>query len=278
GVKVYRDGAPVVMLDDAITSYTDAGLTPGQTYTYMVTSLNGPTETQGCPTVAATAPSPPPPVPLECPYNVTATEQPDGSILMRFTPPAPVDGLRVFRAASPLRLVATLPADATSYLDTNTTPGHLYRYMVVSFRAGEQSLDCSDVEITTQAAPPPPPPPPPGGIACPTNVAAVARDDGDILLTFTPPAGVEGIRVFRTDGAIQPLATLPPDATSYLDTTTEVGQGYAYMVMAFSGDLQSTGCPAMEVTAIPDLGSPWAIGAASAGSLALMAFVRRRKA
>ncbi|MEA3137784.1 MAG: hypothetical protein QOC71_2065, partial [Thermoplasmata archaeon] len=152
GVKVYRDGAPVVMLDDAITSYTDAGLTPGQTYTYMVTSHNGPTETQGCPTVAATAPSPPPPVPLECPYNVTATEQPDGSILMRFTPPAPVDGLRVFRAASPLRLVATLPADATSYLDTNTTPGHLYRYMVVSFRAGEQSLDCSDVEITTQAA------------------------------------------------------------------------------------------------------------------------------
>jgi hypothetical protein len=80
---------------------------------------------------------------------VDAVAQQDGSILVTFTPPAPIDGLRVYRAASPMRLVATLPADATSYHDTNTTPGHGYTYMVVSYRGEEQSPDCSAVEVTS---------------------------------------------------------------------------------------------------------------------------------
>jgi hypothetical protein len=108
-------------------------------------------------------------------------------------------------------------------------------------------------------------------------VTAVARDDGTILVSFTPPAPIDGVRVYRAASPMRLVATLPAGATSYLDSDTEVGHGYTYRLVAFRGDAESPDCGTHEVTAIPEFGSAWSLGLALVGGVAAVAWPKRRR-
>lgn len=118
-------------------------------------------------------------------------------------------------------------------------------------------------------------------IECPSDLAAVANDDGSITLAFTRAEGAEGTNVYRAEGEgeFAYLTTLSANAESYTDTTVSANTGYAYTVTALFGDQESEDCPIVEVTAIPDFPTLLGIGAATGGGLLAMALLgRRRKA
>lgn len=125
------------------------------------------------------------------------------------------------------------------------------------------------------ACEPTPPPPTP----CPTDVGAVANADGSITLSFTPAAGSDGSNLFRAegDGDFVFKGHLAAGASTTTDTDIEAGVAYSYMVTGTFGQLQSEGCGAVEVSAIPEF--PTGIAAALAGACGILsyAFLRRKK-
>ena len=137
------------------------------------------------------------------------------------------------------------------------------------------------VEECAPEEPPEEPEEPGEEIACPTDLAAVANDDGSITLTFTRAENAEGTNVYRAqgEGEFVYLTTLNANAESYTDTTVNANTGYAYTVTTLVGNEESEDCPIVEVTSIPDFPTLLGMGAATGGGLLAMALLgRRRKA
>lgn len=122
-------------------------------------------------------------------------------------------------------------------------------------------------------------PTPPEELVCPPDLAATANADGSITLTFTAAAGSDGTNVYRTDvdGHTDHLATLDGSVGTYTDLTAEAGAAYTYSVTALYGNEESEECPIVEVTVIPDLGTPIALAAAGVLGLGAYVMLRRRK-
>lgn len=119
----------------------------------------------------------------------------------------------------------------------------------------------------------------PGDLACPTDLAAIANEDGSITLTFTRAEGAEGTNVYRAEGEgdFVYLTTLSANAETYTDTTVAEATSYAYTVTALFGDQESQDCPVVEVTSIPDFPTMLGMGAATGGGLLAMALLGRRR-
>lgn len=114
---------------------------------------------------------------------------------------------------------------------------------------------------------------------CPSDLAAVANDDGSVTLTWTNAAASEGTNVYRAtgEGDFVYLVTLDANAESYTDTTVVANQGYAYTVTTLLGNGESEDCGVVEVTTIPELPTGLAIGLAAGGGVAAMALLGRRR-
>ncbi|MCA1818748.1 MAG: fibronectin type III domain-containing protein, partial [Halobacteriales archaeon] len=98
----------------------------------------------------ASTPPPPPPPALECPSDVSATANADGSITIGFTAAPGSDGTNVYRldADGDFQLLATVSANETSYTDTNTTAGSAYTYAVTALYGDRESQECPVVEAS----------------------------------------------------------------------------------------------------------------------------------
>lgn len=120
---------------------------------------------------------------------------------------------------------------------------------------------------------------PPEAMECPTELAATARGDGGVNLTFSPAPGSDGTNIYRAEGTgdFEFLATVGPGETAYADNTTEPGVTYTYTVTALYGDSETQECGQVEVTTIPDLPTFAAVGAAGVLGTAAYAVARRRK-
>lgn len=128
------------------------------------------------------------------------------------------------------------------------------------------------------AAQPPPgmgPHPPP---ACERTLTAQAQDDGHVLLEWEAAVEEHNVLFYRIlrDGEV--LAHT--NDTSYLDTTTEGGETYAYRVEAHgdgAGDTTVfTVCGEVEATAVPFFGGAIAMAIAIAGTIGGYVWARRR--
>jgi len=122
----------------------------------------------------------------------------------------------------------TLPADSTSYIDTDVALGNYYEYYVAALN-GTFMSDYSNLAAVdwTTAAP-----------AAPTNLAASVVSATQVDLSWTDNALNEtGYIVERSDngGAFVVIDNLPADSVTYSDLTTTGGNSYTYRVAATNG-------------------------------------------
>lgn len=89
--------------------------------------------------------------PPACPTGLTATPQPDGSVLLSFTPTPGSDATVVSRAVGDgdLEYLATVEAGNTTYLDSATAVGTSYTYSVDAVEGNLASHDCPTVTATS---------------------------------------------------------------------------------------------------------------------------------
>jgi len=155
GFNVYRDrnkaaGSPVTA-----TSFTDAGLSPGNTYRYTVAAIDfagvegaasNPLEVTTTGTSVVLAPTDP---------RIDAVS--DSSVALSWKAPAGVAGFDVFRGASSGGPYSKVNADLVtdpSFTDAGLTANTTYFYVVKSVDpAGGLSAPSSEVSAKTQMAP-----------------------------------------------------------------------------------------------------------------------------
>jgi len=126
-------------------------------------------------------------------------------------------------------IVATLPYDANSYIDTQLTPGTHYRYALESI---DLNGETSGLSLHAGIIVPAQPPLPPGQI---TAIAA----DNSILLRWDNPfdPSIKTIRVYRAtlNARAALLKELPADQTAFEDQTAKPSEQYFYYVVTVNG-------------------------------------------
>ncbi|MCX6085055.1 MAG: fibronectin type III domain-containing protein, partial [Caldiserica bacterium] len=139
--------------------------------------------------------------------------------------------VHVLRSASagPFVDIKGTSSSVTSWADTTCLPGTAYVYRLQAMRDSDVSdLSPASLSVTTLAAPVPVP-------AAPTSLTAVAQSPTAVALTWTDNATNETTyRVYRRDGTHivfgQVLPDLPPNTTSYQDTTVTPSSYYTYII------------------------------------------------
>ena len=129
-------------------------------------------------------------------------------------------------------LVADLPPNTQSFLDTGLEPATTYTYMVGAYHVTQEGKTYSpydgQVSATTTA---------PSSLAAPTNLAATPVGENDVRLTWNHalPAGLR-FNIERQAGgsAWSLVGTTPLGATSHNDLTALAGTAYSYRVRAVS--------------------------------------------
>ncbi|MBN1827151.1 MAG: T9SS type A sorting domain-containing protein [Candidatus Eisenbacteria bacterium] len=188
--RVWRDGAPVTILDGAALSWVDS-IAAG-TYIYGVSAGNacGWSDSAVASGTSAGIPA--------APSAVAASDTSCSFIYVTWSASADADSYRVWRDGAP---AATLDGAATAYEDTVASGAYLY-----GVSAGNRCgwSDSTVAEGSTLPAPVPP--------------AAVAASDTSCLFVFVAwdaVADADSYRVWR-DGA--PIAALDAPAAAYRDT------------------------------------------------------------
>jgi hypothetical protein len=152
-------GSLAVVSTAKSTSYADAGLAAGTTYSYAVTAVSKKgTSAPSATVTVATVPAPP--------TSLTATAQSATSVLLGWAGSRGAVGYQVWRStgtAGPA-LVATVgsagpgspgqevPVPPTSYTDTGLSPQTTYRYTLRAIGASGTSADSAPATVTTPPA------------------------------------------------------------------------------------------------------------------------------
>jgi fibronectin type 3 domain-containing protein len=202
-----------------VTSYVDAGLQNGQNYSYQIQATNTVGNSGSSNTATISIPTPP-----AQPTNLHVTQLTTSTIGLAWQiPPTNDDGVKIFRrdtTTSLYSLIATLPANTTSYTDTNLTPGSLHDYDVQTYNIGGFSGPAS-IELTLLTLPP-------------TGLTAVSGNN-HAQLSWTAPNGAMTYNVYRATVSggegTTPIAT-GISATTYQDAAVTSGTTYFYTVTA----------------------------------------------
>lgn len=122
--------------------------------------------------------------------------------------------------------VGSVGANTTMFVDATLATNSTYSYRVVATNAGVSSGPSNVVTLTTPVAPTTP------SGATPTLVTA-----NEIDFTWVDNSNNEtGFRILRStnNGEYFTLVTLPPNSTSYQDTTVQPGTIYSYHIQAYN--------------------------------------------
>jgi fibronectin type 3 domain-containing protein len=244
-----RDGAAGVfqqikLLDPNTTSYIDAGLSPGIEYTYRVRATNF--GSNSAPSNEATVTTPTPPA---TPSGAHTTFVSTNEIDLAWTDNATDETVyRVFRrkgSAGSYIIVATLPADATSFQDQGLAggalvPGTFYDYHIQAGNLAGFSDFAGANTFTITVAP-----------SAPSAVAG----DSSVTLQWTAPTGADTYNIYRgtsagNENAI-PIAT-GIVGTSFVDSSVANGVTVFYRVTAVNVGGESA--RSSEVSAQPQSG------------------------
>lgn len=110
-------------------------------------------------------------------------------------------------------------------------------------------------------------------------LTASAESDGKITLRWGSVFGATTYEVMRKDSELTPfvtIATLGPDATSYVDTNTTVGATYTYVVKPMANGHEAKWCAPVTITAVPFFSGPVMLGLVTVGALGAFVWMRRR--
>jgi fibronectin type 3 domain-containing protein len=246
-------GMAVVATLGNVTSVEDANVTCGQRYYYAVRAFNA--RNEGPPSAVADAvPSGPP----SAPQGLSAVPR-DGSVELRWSTPAndggaPVQGYRVLRGGDPSSLMPLghdLGPLELGILDADLTNGATYYYAVLAINAhGDGDLTDPPLGATPSTIP-----------SEPRDLRAV-RGDGEVTLTWQPPAldggrPVSGYRLYygKSPDSL-PYTCSTAAVTSFTIDHLRNGDTYYFKVAAVNvaGEGPLTG---QSVMAVP-LGRPGA--------------------
>jgi uncharacterized protein len=218
----------VARLDPNVTSYSDTGLLPSNTYYYGVVAYNGAgTSAPSNPASATTHPAaPPPPPPPAAPSALQANGASPTQINLQWTDNSGnEDGFRIERHSGDgnFGLIATVGPNVTSYSNGSLIEGTSYTYRVQAFNTGGASA------WSNPATPP----------LTPAGLLATGVSPSQVILTwFDTSNNEDGFRIERHtgDGNFTLIATVGPNITQYSDGSLNEGTAYTYRVRAFNGD------------------------------------------
>lgn len=241
GYQVLRGtsaGAETALATTTSGSYTDSGLTVGQTYFYKVVAANAAGTGTPSPEVSfsnATAPGVP---------SLTATAQ-TNQIALTWTAPsdggAAISGYVVRRGtASGAETTYTTLGAVTSYADTAVTPGVAYYYQVQAVNTvgtGAASPERTATPYTTAAAP----------------TLSATPGKTQVTLSWTVPnsggTSITGYQIYRsTTSGKEVLVQTISTGTTYIDSVPG-GVTYYYRVAAVTA--AGTGTLSREVAVSP---------------------------
>ena len=225
------------------TNTSDLNVTAGESYVYRVLASSSQGNSVSSNLLTVSVPQPPllePPLALTLTptgvYDaqlswIDASIHETGFLVERSTPPA---GFVV---------VASLPANALSYLDQGLRTDRVYRYRVSSFNAVVAGVSS---EVAFQLPTPPLP-------TAPDPLVAVARSQSQIDLSWGASNHEDELRVERSEsgGPFQTLLVLPRDTTSYQDGSGMTDTQYSYRVVATNANGSVT-TQAVSLRTLPD--------------------------
>src|SRR5262245_3542594 len=198
---------------------------------------------------------------VDSPSNLTATHDAGGVTLSWTDNASNETSVLVERRAAggAWAVVATLPANATSYRDLAVTAGSTYEYRVLSARDAIQSNYSGVVAVTLAPS-------------APTGLAASVVSSTRVNLVWVNVAGESGYKVERLTGGVwTQIATTAADVVNYSDTTAAAGAIYQYRVRATNSGGDSAYSPSAAVTMPNTLSAP-----AAPSSLTAFVNVNRR--
>jgi predicted secreted Zn-dependent protease len=238
GFKIYDFSTSQVIATTAndVTSYTFTNLTPATMYRYRVVAFNSAGESNGTAATFMTLPvvtKPNTPTNLKA-NNITATS----ATLTWLDNSNNEDGFNIYKDGL-TNLIATVPANTTSYALTNLSPATTYTYSIRAFNsAGESNVTATLFTTLTQTTVP----------NAPTNAQANNVTTTSVTLTWSDNANNEdGFKIYDFSTS-QVIATTANDVTSYTFTNLTPATMYRYRVVAFNSAGESNGTAATFMT------------------------------
>ncbi|MFZ5974691.1 MAG: fibronectin type III domain-containing protein [Bacillota bacterium] len=249
GYTVYRSttstGDYTPVKDTASTSYTDTGLTTGQTYYYKVEAYND-AGSSGLSSAASARPVP------AAPESVTAVSAASDSIMISWDAVAGADGYFIYRAASSTGEYSLIcNAKATSIIDRGLTLGQLYYYKVRAYKDIGSERFRSEYSKVVSARP---------VTSVPQSVKAVSASYNSIKISWGAVTGADGYMVCRSTSSTGTFtAFCNARVTSITDSGLTTGQTYYYMVRPYrfvnSVRLYGTQSPVVSAKPVPAMPS-----------------------
>ncbi len=218
--RIYRN--TTLVASPTGNSFTDSGLTNGNTNSYTVSAVTATGESAQSAPVSVT----PFVVTPAAPVGLTATGG-NAQVSLSWTASANATGYVVYRGAT---AVSTQPG--TTFLDTGLTNGTAYTYTVVATN-GSASSPSSVAVGATPVAPAP---------AAPTGLTAVPGNT-TVTLTWTTVATATSYHVYRNGVLVG-----SPTATTYTDTGRTNGTAYTYYVKAVAATTEGTASTSVVAT------------------------------
>jgi len=229
------------------TSYTDASVCEGTTYSYRILARKNGVWVSDYSTVAADITTPA----KATPGSFAASRVSEGEIALTWTDTtADESGFTIERcegAGCDFSTVITIdvPANSTSWNDTDSlVPDTTYRYRIRSYKTascGWQSAFSPVQEATTT-------------LMAPSDLTASATDTTTVDLTWTDNTGFEtGFVIERCEGVGCDFSTVTTfsvgaDTTAYTDDTVCQGTTYRYRIKATSSSWTTGYSNAVEVS------------------------------
>ncbi len=196
------------------------------------------------------------PMPPPAPRDVTAQPQSAHEMRVNWTDPAMnEDGFEIWRKTGPqgvFGIIAAVPAEATSYLDTGLVASTTYGYQVRAYNGGGASVFGGPANATTPAGPA-------IGPAAPSGLTARALSKSAVRLTWIDQSTDElDFQLQRSlDGeSFTDVEILPPDTATFSDDNDGAGlasgTAYHYRVRARGAMGSSPYTPIARASTLPD--------------------------
>jgi len=208
----------------AVTNYTDGTAANGTTYYYVVSALNGSTESGNSNELSAT---PSAPIGVPNPPTISATPGVQ-QVGLSWSAVSGATSYNIKRGVSSGSEVTVDSTPWTGYNDVNLTAGTQYFYVVTAANSVGESSPSNEV-FATPTAPDIDPP------NAPTNLQASSGPGAKkISLSWKNGGGAVSYNVFRSPngcGAFSQIAS-GITSTSYANTGLSSGTTYCYQVIA----------------------------------------------
>jgi fibronectin type 3 domain-containing protein len=216
-------GGPYTQVSMQTTSsYTDAGLTNGTKYYYVVSAYNSVGQSANSAGVSAM----PMPTAPATPTGLAATAG-NAQVGLIWTASVGATSYQVKRSTSSGAETQISVPTSSSYTDTGLSNGTKYFYVVLAVNSGGDSADSAQVSATPTAPSTPP--------ASPTGLKATGGN-AQVSLSWNAGAGAVSYDVKRstTSGGPYGTAVASATATNYTDSSVTNGTTYYYVVSALN--------------------------------------------